>query len=167
MWRVLLVAGYVLLPLVAALVGLAAKNFLPFVAVAGLLDIPFVLLTFRRTKLEYEYAMTGGLLTFSYIYGGATRRLIFETALSDLRAAFPYASPTAGKRIGDYAPEVQYFALETQDAAENANKEIWCCLFENEGGKRAAFYFELTDAAYRCLRTYATAATDPRKKTTA
>lgn len=161
--RALLVALYVFIPLLFTFIGLAQKNFLPYLAVALLIDLPTVLVTWRRTRIEYEYSMTGGLLVFSIVYGGSARKTVFEQDLRSIAAAFPYGSEEGRKRLGEYAPEVQHFALATQSEEENAEKEIWCCLFESDEGKRTAFYFELTDTAYRFLRLYANAATAPRR----
>ena len=161
--RVGLILLYAFLPLLFTLVGLAQKNFLPFLVVALLIDLPLYLVTWRRTRVEYEYSMTGGLLVFSLVYGGSARKTVFEQELRSIEAAFPYGSEKGQKRLTDYAPEVQYFALATQSEEENAGKEIWCCLFENDDGKHAAFYFELTDTAYRFLRLYAGTVTAPRQ----
>lgn len=167
MMRVGLVTLYVIVPLFAAFLGPIFKNLVPFVAVGLLIDVPIVLLTWRRTQVEYEYTMTGGTLVFSEIYGRASRRLIFEKSLKSIVAAFPYDSERGQKQLADYSPEEQYYALATRDGEMNRNKEIWCILFENEDGKRSAFYFELTDGAYRYLRSYANAVTAARlrKKT--
>ena len=162
--RVLLIALYVFIGLVAALLGLIFKNPIPFIVVGGILIFALHLLLWRMTKLEYEYSMTGGELVFSRIYGGAARRIVFRQNLNEIDAAFPYKSEKGTKRMNEYAPEVQYFALSTQDEEENAGKEIWCCLFENDEGKRSAFFFELTDKAYRMLRFYASAATAARRE---
>ena len=166
--RVGLVALYVFIPLLAAFLGPIFKGLVPFLAVGLLLDLAVFLLTWRRTRVEYEYAMTGGILTFSEIYGGSTRKPIFEKSLKSITAAFPYGSERGMKQLEGYAPEKQYYALASRDAEVNKDKEIWCCLFENEDGERSAFYFELTDVAYRYLRSYANAVTaqrQPKKKT--
>ncbi|MBO5269808.1 MAG: hypothetical protein J6B77_03415 [Clostridia bacterium] len=153
--RVLYIALPVSLLLLFTFVGLVQKNVLPYIVVALLVDVPLFLFTWRTTKLEYEYTMTGGVLTFSHVYGGSSRKLIFETDLKTIHAAFAYASEKGRKALNEYAPEVQYFALPSENEADNAEREVWCCLFEGEDGKRTAFYFELTDKAYRFLRTYA------------
>ena len=161
--RVGLIVIYSFILLFAALLGLLYQNILPFLVVAALIEIGLIPLTWRRTVVEYEYAMTGGILTFSHIYGGSGHREIFSVELRSIEAAFPYRSETGMKRLNEYAPEKQYFALASENEEENRNKEIWCCLFENEDGKRSAFYFELTDTAYRFLRMYANSATASRK----
>ena len=76
--RIGLIVLYGFILLVAAFLGLLYKNILPFLVVAALIEVGLIPLTWRRTKLEYEYTMTGGILTFSYIYGGSSQKLIFE-----------------------------------------------------------------------------------------
>ena len=159
-----LIALYLFLPLLFTFTGLVQKNFLPFLVVSLLVDLPIIFLTWRKTVLEYEYSMTGGVLTFSRIYGGTSRSIVFEIGMDAVKAAFPYGSEAGRKRLTEYAPEVQYFALATQDEESNAQTEIWCCLFEGEDGKHTAFYFELTDTAYKFLRSYAGGVTSPRAR---
>ena len=160
--RILYIALPVFLLLLFSFVGLAQKNILPYFVVALLLDIPLFFFTWRTTRLEYEYTMTGGILVFSHICGGTARKVIFEQDLKSIHAAFPYTSEKGRETLQKYAPEVQYYALPSVNADANTDSDIWCCLFENEDGKRTAFYFELTDKAYRFLRTYAPAQTARR-----
>lgn len=162
--RVGLIGLYTFILLVAALLGLLYKNILPFVVVAGLIECAIVPLTWRRTVLEYEYSMTGGVLTFTHIYGGSGHKHIFSVDLRSIEAAFPYRSEMGMKRLNEYTPEKQYFALASENEEENRDKEIWCCLFEDEDGKKTAFYFELTDTAYRFLKMYANSVTAVRRK---
>lgn len=160
--RIALIALYLFIPLLFTFTGLVQKNFLPFLVVSLLVDLPLILFTWKKTVVEYEYSMTSGILTFSHVYGGSSGRVIFEIGMDAIKAAFPYQSEQGKRRLSEYAPERQYFALETTDEAYNKEKEIWCCLFETEDGTCAAFYFELTDAAYQLLRLYAGSATAPR-----
>lgn len=163
--RIALIALYAFILFAAVMLGLVWKSVLPCAVVAVLMDLSLHLLLWRRTKVEYEYSMTGGVLVFSRIYGGSARKVVFEISLREIEAAFPYEGETAQKLLEEYAPEVQYFALATQNAAENRGKEIWCCIFEtdDEESKTVAFYFELTDNAYKFLRAYAGNVTANRK----
>ena len=160
--RALWIALYVLIGLLSSVIGLLMQNVVPFAAVGAMIAFTVYSLTFRLTKVEYEYAMTGGLLVFSIIYGGSAKKTVFTKNLSSIEAAFPYKGEKAAEMLEKYAPEVQYFALSTTETDENDDREVWCCLFENEDGKKAVFFFELCDKAYRCLKTYAPSATGKR-----
>lgn len=160
--RGLLIALYVLIGLLSSVIGLLMQNVVPFAAIGMILAFTTYTLTWRLTKVEYEYAMTGGLLIFSIIYGGSAKRTVFTKNLASIEAAFAYKSEKAVKMLEKYAPEVQYFALSTTETDETDEREVWCCLFENEDGKKSVFFFELCDKAYRCLKTYAPSATGKR-----
>ena len=161
--RVGLIALYVLLLFVSTMLGLVWGAVLPCAVVALLIDLAIHLLLWKRTQIEYEYAMTGGVLTFSRIYGKSARHVVFSVNMKELQAAFPYGSAAGERLLGEYAPEVQHFALATQNAEDNKEKEIWCCIFEDEDEKTVAFYFELTDNAYRFLKIYASGVTEKRE----
>lgn len=162
--RIAFILLYVLIVFVAMMLGLVWQALVPAVTVAVLIDIPLFLVTWRRTCVEYEYSMTGGVLVFSRIYGGSTRRVVFELNMREIKAAFPYGSADGTRMLSKYAPEKQFFALSSQNADVNRGKEIWCCIFDSEDEKTAAFYFELTDNAYRFLKTYAGSATAKRER---
>ncbi|MBR2908416.1 MAG: hypothetical protein IKC26_11110 [Clostridia bacterium] len=162
--RIVFILLYTFILFVSTMLGLVWQALVPAITVAVLIDIPLFLVTWRKTRVEYEYTMTGGVLVFSRIYGGSARRVVFEQDMREIKAAFPYGSTDSTRILSKYAPEKQYFALSSQNADENRGKEIWCCIFEEEDEKTAAFYFELTDNAYRFLRTYAGSTTAKRDR---
>ena len=163
--RVGLVLLYAFILFAAMMLGLVWQALVPCLAVAVLIDIPLFLVTWRRTRVEYEYTMTGGILVFSRIYGGSVRKVVFELNMREIKAAFPYGNTDGMKTLSKHAPEKQYFALSSQNAEDNPGQEIWCCIFDGEDDKTAAFYFELTDNAYRFLKLYAGGAVAKRERT--
>ncbi len=162
--RVAIVAVGSLILLCAFMVGLVWKKPLPALAVAALIVIPIAVLLWRRTVVELEYSMTGGVLTFSRIYAKSARQIVFELNLEEIKAAFPYGGDDGTRRLAQYAPTVEHFALASDNASDNEGKELFCCIFDDDDGKTNAFYFELTDNAYRLLRLYAGGVTAKRER---
>ena len=161
--RVAIAAVGSVILLLAFLLGLVWKYPLPVTVVTLLIELPIAILLWRRTSVELEYSMTGGVLVFSEIYAKSARRIVFEKSLGEIKAAFPYGGEQGSRRLAEFAPETEYFALSSNNAADNEGKEIFCCIFEN-GGRTSAFYFELTDTAYRFLRLYAGSVTAKRER---
>ena len=46
--------------------------------------------TWKYTQLEYEYSFTGGVFTFSKIYGKSSRKTVFEEELRNLTRVVSY-----------------------------------------------------------------------------
>ena len=161
--RITIVTVGVAILFFSLLLGLVWENPLPTVAVTLLIEAPIIVLLLKRTSVELEYSMTGGTLVFSKIYAKSTRRIVFEKNLSDIRAAFPYGGEYGTRRLIEFAPEIEHFALPSKNTEDNANTEIFCCIFDDDEGKTNAFYFALTDTAYRFLKLYAGGVTAKRE----
>lgn len=162
--KILLVVLYAVILLVFPVFDLLLRTFPGFLMIGAIVDFALYGVTWRYTKVEYEYAMMGGVLSFSKIYGGNARKLMFETPMSSIDAVFPYHSEKGKAKLEAYAPEEQYFALSTRQTDENDDREIWCCLFRNENDTRAAFYFEMCDKAYVVFRQSCPAVTAARMR---
>ena len=164
--RILIITVCTVILLSALMLGLVWEYPIPTVIAAALVSVPIAILFWRRTALELEYSMTGGVLVFSRIYAKSARRIVFEKNLGEIKAAFPYGSEYGMRRLSEYAPEIEHFALSSINAEDNSGKEIFCCIFIDDAGRTNAFYFELTNNAYRFLKTYAGSATEKREPPT-
>lgn len=162
--RILIISVCTVVLLFALMLGLVWENPLPTLVVAALVTVPLGILFWRRTIIELEYSMTGGVLVFSRIYAKSARRIVFEKSLGEIKAAFPYGGEYGARRLFGYAPEIEHFALFSKNAEDNKDKEVFCCIFLDDEGKTNAFYFELTNNAYRFLKTYAGNVTAKRER---
>lgn len=158
--QVLFCALYILLVLISYLFGMLLKAPIPFVAVGLLLSFALFRLTWRYTRIAYEYLIEGDSLTFSVIYGGVSRKIIFTKPITELVAVECYKTRRGEKKLADYRPENEYFALlsrnesDSPDPPSNDGKLLlWYCLFEDENKKHCAFYFEMTEKAYRIFKS--------------
>ena len=164
--RALIIVFSAVILLAALMLGLVWGYPLPTVTATALVVVPIAILFWRRTVVELEYSMTGGTLVFSQIYAKSARRIVFEKSLGEIKAAFPYGGEYGMRRLSEYAPEIEHFALSSKNAEDNKDKEIFCCIFLDDEGKTNAFYFELTNNAYRFLKTYAGSVTAKREQPT-
>lgn len=146
---VLLIIGYIIFAVLALAFAVSSKLGAPLVALAPLALALIIFLTWRYTKIEYEYSITSGILTFSEIYGGKSRKTITEFSLKDCDTIAPLSDPDKRAIAQRYNADISYVALSHKDT-ENA----YFATFENEKGKRCIFFFEATEKALKICRFY-------------
>ncbi|MBE6599778.1 MAG: hypothetical protein E7640_01040 [Ruminococcaceae bacterium] len=122
--------------------------FLPLFALAPIAVWLLVFLTWRFTDPEYEYSITSGEMTFSIIYGGKTRKKVFEQAVRSMEAVAPLTDMYRDK-ILDYKPQRVF-----EGASSHESPDAYFALFENGDGERCVYYFEATARALKILRHY-------------
>ncbi len=110
-----------------------------------------VFFTWRYVKVEYEYSMVSGEVTFSNIYGGRSRKHIVSFRIKDCTLIAPLG--THGYKIKDYVPEKSYNALSSSKA-----NDAYFAIFERNN-RYAVVYFEATAKALKILRYYNASAT--------
>ena len=148
--KILLIIGYVLYCAgLLILVMTVGKLFLPLFAIVPLTMLAIVPKTWRYTNPEYEYSITSGVLTFSEIYGGKSRKVIAEFRIKDCSVIAPLSDPDKRELADRYNAEISYIALSEKDAPDG-----YFALFENEKGKRCIFFFEATEKTLKICRFY-------------
>lgn len=150
----LLIAGYIIFAVLALAFAVSSKLGAPLVALAPLALLLIIFLTWRYTKIEYEYSITSGVLTFSEIYGGKSRKVITEFRLKDCTVIAPLSDPAKREYANGYDAEISYVALSQKNAPNG-----YFAAYENEKGKRCIFFFEATEKALKICRFYNSAAT--------
>ena len=143
---VLFILGYVVLAIGLLLFAVKSKLGAPLVALAPLALWIAVFLTWRYTKIEYEYSITSGILTFSEIYGGRSRKVITEFKLKDCLAIAPLSE--LGKRDAEET-HIKYSALSDLNSPS-----AYFASFDDEKGRRCVFLFEATEKALKICRFY-------------
>ena len=143
---ILFIAGYALLALGFLLFAVISTIGAPLVALAPVALWIAVFLTWRYTKIEYEYSITSGVLTFSEIYGGRSRKVITEFKLKDCFDIAPLSE--YGKR-DEAETDVTYSAL-----ADRSSPNAYFASFEDEKGRRCVLLFEATEKALKICRFY-------------
>ena len=140
------IVGYVILALGFLLFAVTSKIGAPLVALAPVALWIAVFLTWRYTKVEYEYSITSGVLTFSEIYGGRSRKTVVEFKLKDCFSIAPLSE--FGKR-DEAETDVTYSAL-----ADKESPNAYFASFEDEKGRRCVFFFEATEKTLKICRFY-------------
>ena len=88
LFRILAVVSYVLFFCVVA-AALILLHFPWMVAVLPIFEWILIFFTWRYRSVEFEYSMTSGNITFSYIYGGRSRKTALETAIKRFQEIAP------------------------------------------------------------------------------
>lgn len=95
---ILAVSLYALILFVWLIVIFGVGRFDPaLILLAPISTLAVVLITWKYTRVEYEYSFVGGTFTFSKIYGGRSRRCVLEVEIRSLKEIFPYNEETAKK----------------------------------------------------------------------
>ena len=116
--RALAVCGYVLYVLTFLLIGAVTKLLTPLLALIPLTTwmlvamYPSSLMTMpvptplprRYASVEFEYSLTGGVMTLSKIYGGRTRKCVAQIKIKEMTAIMPFEGDHISA-AGRYAPE--------------------------------------------------------------
>lgn len=143
---VLALVGYAAYIPVALLVGMYFRWFtLGYLLTAAAVLAIVVALTWKYTSLEYEYSITGGIMTLSRIYGGRLRRRLADITVKDASLIAPFE--------GDYIAQAERYAPErTVDlTADLQHPSVYIMLYETAEKRRGILYFEATDKALRLL----------------
>ena len=146
--RVTLIACYTLW---AAALFLAGLRFNLVVLAVEL--IPFTLwgiiaLTWRLTKIKYEYSFFDGTLTVCRILGNSGRKVLCTIPLRKLSAAYPCEDEYIA-RIESLAPDRTVFAASDSNA-----QDLYAVLWTDEKDRKNLLYFEPDERALKIMRQY-------------
>ncbi|MBQ7398188.1 MAG: hypothetical protein IJW09_05120 [Clostridia bacterium] len=146
--RMLMILAYVVYVVALLIVGFTTRLFVPMMALVPLSTWIIVWLTWRYVSVEYEYSMTGGIMTLNKIYGGRSRKKVADIRIKDMTLIAPFD--------GEYITQAERYAPErTVDFTSDLQKpEVYIALYETEDKHRGILYFEVTDQALRILRYY-------------
>lgn len=146
LYRVLAVVCYVLFFLICAGT-LIVMNLPWFVAILPLIEWMIVFFSWRYLDVEYEYSMTSGIVTFSHIYGGRSRKVKLELTIKDCQEIAPLDDAAYAKL------EKRGIAREYRFLSADDVPEIYYALFE-EDEELSVVLFEPTQKALSILRYY-------------
>ncbi|MBE6594295.1 MAG: hypothetical protein E7644_00710 [Ruminococcaceae bacterium] len=157
--RIGLIALYVLYVLTLLLVGLQARIVVPLLALIPITLWILIFITWRYVSVEYEYSITSGVLTFTKIYGGRSRKRVLELPLRDAVRIAPLDNSMEADRAQHYKPEREFSAISSLRAPD-----IYFILFEldaerNKDKRRAILYLEATQKALHIFKYYNASAT--------
>ncbi|MBQ8339573.1 MAG: hypothetical protein IJY16_03920 [Clostridia bacterium] len=157
--RIGLIFLYVAYVVTLLSVGLLARIVVPLLALIPISLWILIFITWRYVSVEYEYSITSGVLTFTKIYGGRSRKRILELPLRDAVRIAPLDNSMEADRAQHYHPEREFSAISSLKAPD-----IYFILFEldaekNKDKRRAILYLEATQKALQIFRYYNASAT--------
>jgi hypothetical protein len=155
--RALMLLAYFAYVTVLLIVGLNTRLLVPMMALIPLSTWIIVWLTWRYVSVEYEYSMTGGVMTLNKIYGGRSRKKMADIRIKGMTLVAPFD--------GEYVKQAEKYAPErTVDFTSDLQKpEVYFALYETEDKRRGILYFEATEQALKILRYYNSQAVNIRR----
>ena len=158
--RILFVLMYMLYVATFLGIGIITRIGIPLVALVPVTTWILIFFTWRYVQVEYEYSMTSGILVFTEIYGGRSRKKMMEVHIKDAAAILPISDPRTEVEVERFAPEIVYSAIPSTHA-----EDTYVMLFEDRNeqvkgkGKHKAFTFVATTQALKIMKYYNSFAT--------
>ncbi len=136
-----------LLSVIAVFVFLCFGFNVPTLAVLPLSLLGLVMYFWKRFNRDMEYSMTTGIMTFSYIYGGSSRKKVLELFIKDMREIAPVTDDTMD-HLNKLGVERDYRFVSSSSA-----DDMYYAIFDQDG-KLCVVYFEATEKALSILYYY-------------
>ncbi len=136
-----------MLAVIAAFVFLCFGFNMPAVAILPLCLLGLVLYFWKRFNRDMEYSLTSGIMTFSYIYGGASRKKVLELFVKDMREIAPVTDGTMD-HLNQMGVEKDYRFVSSSSA-----DDMYYAVFDRDG-KLCVVYFEATEKTLAILYYY-------------
>ena len=157
--RIGLICLYVIYVIAFLVAGLLARIIVPLLALIPISLCILIFVTWRYVNVEYEYSITSGVLTFTKIFGGRSRKRILELAIRNAVRIAPLENSAEADRATHYHPEREFSAISSLKAPD-----IYFILFEldadsNKDKRRAILYLEATHKTLQIFKYYNASAT--------
>lgn len=144
--RVLAIIGYILF--FAAVGALLAIVHLPWmIAILPIFEWMLIFFTWPFVAREFEYSMTSGVMTFTVIGAGRTRRKKLELFIKDFKAVKPVSEVSCA--AAELPEDAKCYSFVSEPEAQ----DMYCAVFY-DGERDAAVFFEATEKALKILRFY-------------
>ncbi len=144
LYRILMAAAYVVYALTFFIICTEVK--LPMlIALLPVTTWILVFFTWRYVSVEYEYFLGNGILTFTKVYGGRTRRVLFALPIRDMETVAPLA---------DSAEAVKKAAAVLDLRGSEKAPGAYCFTAKDADGNTVAVLFSATEKALKILKYY-------------
>ena len=150
--RVLLIMFYAFFVLGCLVFGFLT-GFVPLLALVPLVLWIIIFFTWRYVKVEYEYMVESGVITFTKIYNNRTRRTVLTFDIRSAETILLANAPDTQRRIFDYDPRHEY-----SFASSNASLVSFVAFYKNEDDQKCALTFAADDKIKKFLKIYNAAA---------
>ena len=145
--KVLAILGYILAGLVI-LVAFTLLHVPQFIAFAPIAVLALWFFTWRYLNVEYEYSMTSGVITFTKILGGRSRRQILELTIKEMKEIRPFEDG-AKEHLETLGLKNDYVLVSDIDSPD-----VYYAVFENDKSELEVVYFEATKKALSIFKFY-------------
>ena len=161
MKRLLLIVLYFLFIVGWLFFGLLTKIFVPLLAFIPITTWLLVFATWRFVNVEYEYTVESGMITFTKIYGGKSRKRILELDIRDAESILPLREKATQIALDAFDPGREYFFAASED-----DEDSYVALCIDEDGNRLSVAFTCDERLYRIIK-YRNASAFQKKEGTA
>ena len=149
---ILLYVGFVGLWAIALAV---LKTYAMYVAALSLVSLLILIFfTWRYVKVEYEISVHMGQLNVAAIYGGLTRKELFNCRVKDMMTIAPYATEAQKAEADGFAADRRLVMLSGTDETVGGEKQIWYAIYAPENGEKTVLLFDTEEKLRKLLKYY-------------
>ena len=147
--RALLLLLYVAFVIAWLFFGFFTRILVPLLALIPLTTWMLVFFTWRYVNVEYEYSVESGVVTFSKIYGGRSRRAVLSFDLRDAEVILPLGEHSTRRALDDFDPRREYFFAESEETPDS-----FVALCTDEDGEKLSVSFTADARLLRLMKLY-------------
>ncbi len=148
--KMLLILGYI------GFLGLWGVAFALFTAIAAILGtfslislLVLVFFTWRYVKPEYEITIHMGNLNVAVIFGGITRKELFNCRVQDLKVISRYQTDEQKAEADGFEADRKLVML-----SEEPDKEVFYAIYAPEEGEKTVLIFDTEEKLRKMLKYY-------------
>lgn len=105
--------------------------------------------TWRYVNIEYEYSVASGVITFSKIYGGRSRKTVYTLDVRQIEELLPLGHHFTERRLDDFDPQIEVSFLSSSES-----EQAYVALYADENGDKCAVYLEVLPMLMKSLKLY-------------
>ena len=149
---ILLYVGFVGLWAIALAV---LKTYAMYVAALSLVTLLILIFfTWRYVKVEYEITVHMGQFNVAVIYGGLTRKELFNCRVKDLTAVAPYETEEQKAEADGFAADRRMVMVSGTDEGDGGDKQIWYAIYAPQDGEKTVLVFDTEEKLRKLLKYY-------------
>ena len=105
--------------------------------------------TWRYVNVEYEYSVNSGVITFSKIYGGRSRKKLGELDIRQVDELLRLSDPFTERRLDGFDPEAGDNFLSSRDS-----ETAYAAIYVDEDGTKCVVYLEILPMLMKSFKIY-------------
>ena len=105
--------------------------------------------TWRYVNIEYEYSVVSGVITFSKIYGGRSRKHLGELDIRQVSELLRLSDPFTERRLDGFDPTAGDNFLSSRDS-----ETAYAAIYTDEDGTKCVVYLEVLPMLMKSFKIY-------------